>query len=199
MLLLQYLAEKLKARDNLQDFVDVYSKLIQKEMTEFKIDRQSLQDRASSVFDLLREKLYTALQTEAKKVLECIHESTGEVEDTIGSILSNPALLREFQSRNENGYDAIFFVPPRTLLRLVDCFPNFVFDGKVFDAAYTSINLSDEKATERSKKESKERIMSFLKDALRVISNSNFGQRNQKNELSRAALSIEFLLSELGQ
>jgi hypothetical protein len=41
--------------------------------------------------------------------------------------------------------------------------------------------------------------MAYLKDALRVISNSSYGQKDQKNELARASLSVDFLLKELGQ
>ena len=60
-----------------------------------------------------------------------------------------------------------------------------------------NIALSDANATLRSRTESKDRLVSFLKDALRLTVNSPFGQKDMKNELSRAALSIEFLIGEL--
>ena len=82
--------------------------------------------------------------------------------------------------------------------------PNFmnrirelIFDGKVVKAPYMNIALSDPNATNRSRSESKDRLISFLKDALRLTINSPFGQKDLKNELSRAALSIEFLIGEL--
>ncbi|MBS3986229.1 MAG: ATP-binding protein [Selenomonadales bacterium] len=196
-LLLQYLAEKLKARDNLADVVEVFSTLVQNTMPEAKIDRQSLQDRAAKAFATLREKMVDALRPQAISVLQCIHESTGDVEDTVNRMLFNPALIQRFQTCQESGYDALEYVPEKALLRLVDRFPERVFDGKVVTAPYTSISFSDEKATERSRNESKERVMSFLKDALRVMANTGFGQRDLKNELSRASLSIDFLLGEL--
>lgn len=195
MLLLQYLSEKLKARDSLQDIVSVFAVLVETTMPEAKIDRQSIQDRASSAFELLREKLAIALKPRAKEVLDCIHESVGEVEDTINSIQSNSPLIAAFQSRNVEGFDVIYSVPPKTLLRLVDKFPEDVFDGKVLATPYSIYALPDENATRRSREESKERALSFIKDALRVMSGNN--QRIQKNELARASLSVDFLLKEL--
>jgi hypothetical protein len=197
MLLLQYLAEKLKARDRLPDVVAVFSTLVETAMPESKIDRQSLQDRASSAFELLREKLSKELKSRAKEVVDCLHEASGEVEETITNLIqSNPSLIPVFQDRAAAGFDAIDFVPPKTLYRLVDKFPEHVFDGKVMITPYSSINLPDENATHRARDESKERALSFIKDALRVV--SGYGQRVQKNELTRASLSVEFLLKELG-
>ncbi len=196
-LLLQYLAEKLKARDNLSDVVEVFAALVQNSMPEAKIDRQSLQDRAAKAFATLREKMVDALKPKAVNVLRCIHESTGDVEDTVNRMLFNPTLIRNFQACEESGYDALEYVPEKALLRVVDRFPELIFDGNVVTAPYMSINFTDDKATERSRNESKERVMSFLKDTLRVMTNTSFGQRDLKNELSRASLSIDFLLGEL--
>jgi hypothetical protein len=61
------------------------------------------------------------------------------------------------------------------------------------------IKLDDENATKRIRDESKERVLAYLKDALVIIMNSGYGQKDQKNELARASLSVEFLLRELGQ
>ena len=196
MLLLQYLSEKLKARDSLPDLVSVYAELVETTMQEAKIDRQSRQDRASSAFDLLREKLAVALRDRAADVVNCVHESAGEVEETVTNLIqSNTALLTAFQSGIEEGYDAIDYVPPKTLYRLIERFPEDVFDGKVLQTPYITINLQDEKATLRARDESKDRALSFIKDALRVI--SGYSQRVQKNELARASLSVDFLLKEL--
>lgn len=196
MLLLLYLSEKLKARDSLPDLVSVYSELVETTMPESKIDRQSLQDRASGAFELLREKLSLALKDHAREVVKCIHESSGEVEETVANIIqSNPALLGPFQAGREDGFDAIDYVPTKTLYRLVERFPEDVFDGKVLQTPYLVINLNDEKATQRAREDSKERTMSFLKDAMRVI--SGYTQRVQKNELTRASLSVDFLIKEL--
>ena len=196
MLLLQYLSEKLKARDSVPDLVSVFAILVENTMAEAKIDRQSLQDRASSAFELLREKLSHALKNRAFDVVDCIHESAGEVEETITNLIqSNPSLLEAFQSKTDAGFEVIDFVPPKTLYRLVERFPEDVFDGKVLYTPYTAINLSDDNATRRARDESKDRALSFIKEALRVI--SGYSQRVQKNELARASLSVDFLMKEL--
>lgn len=196
MLLLQYLAEKLKARDSLPDVVSVFATLVETTMRDEKIDRQSLQDRASSAFELLREKLLIALKDRSSEVVNCIHESTGEVEETVTNLIqSNSSLLGPFQSNTADGFDAIDFVPPKTLYRLVERFPEEIFDNKVLSTPFLKINLQDENATRRARDESKDRALSFIKDALRVI--SGYGQRVQKNELTRASLSVDFLLQDL--
>lgn len=167
MLLLQYLSEKLKARDSLPDLVSVYAELVETTMQEAKIDRQSLQDRASSAFDLLREKLAVALRDRAADVVNCVHESAGEVEETVTNLIqSNTALLTAFQSGIEEGYDAIDYVPPKTLYRLIERFPEDVFDGKVLQTPYITINLQDEKATLRARDESKDRALSLSRTLL---------------------------------
>ncbi len=195
-LLLQYLAEKFKARDGLSDVVTVFAALVEDTMQEERIDRQSLQDKASSVFDLFREKLSIALRHRAKAVVECIHESSGEVEETVTNLLqANPALITAFQSATAEGYDAIDYAPPKTLYRLVEKFPENVFDGKVLHTPYNVINLSDEMATGRARDEAKDRALSFIKDTLRLT--AGYGQRVQKDELARASLSVGFLLKEL--
>ena len=85
----------------------------------------------------------------------------------------------------------------RSLIRLFDKFPELIFDGQVVNAPYSQISLFDENATIRSRNESKERVIAFLKDALRITNNSPIGQKDLKNELARASLSIEFLMGEL--
>lgn len=197
MLLLQYLSEKLKARDNKTDIVEVYSELVESCMPEEKIDRLSLQDRASNAFTILREKMIIALQSKPKEVVNCIHESTGEVEETVGKLVSasETDLLKKFQSSKESGYEALNFVPVKTLYRLIERFPEDIFDAKVLNSPYMTIDLKDPKATERMRDESKERTLSYIKDALRII--SEFSQSEQKNELTRASLSVDFLIKEL--
>jgi len=199
MLLLQYLAARLMARDQLTDIVATFALMVEESMPEARIDKQSLQDKAASAFSLLREKIIDVLRPRAKDVLKCVHEAVGEVEETISNIQSNAKLITAFQSQDESGFDALYYVPPKTLLRLVEKFPEEVFDNKVLATPYTVINLSDENATKRSRDESKERALAYLKDTLRLIVNSSYGQKDQKNELIRASLSVDFLLRELGQ
>ena len=116
MLLLIYMAERLKARDVLPDIISVYSSLTAVSMEDARIDRQALVDRSSSAFELMREKLTQVLRSRAEDVVKCIHESTGEVEETVANIINaNPSLLIPFQNATAAGFNAIEFVPPKTL------------------------------------------------------------------------------------
>ena len=194
-----YLAEKFKARDNLSDIGKVYAEVLQAKLQDVRIDRTGLQEKAAAMFDRLRELMILKLENRATNVLECIHESSGETEETVNSMLSNSQLVMWFQDKKPEGITALQHVPQRTLLRIVDHFPEELFDGNVFTAFYLNINLADPLATQRTRTESKERILTFIKDALWVLSPSSgslTGGR-AKDELARCSHSINFLSQEL--
>lgn len=196
-LLALYLAEKFKTRDQLSDIGTVFSSLVQRKLQDVRVDRAALQEKAAGMFDRLREKLLSKLADKKSLVLDCVYESSGEVEETILSLLSNSQLLLKFQNKEDEGFAALEQVPPRTLLRLVDNFPEDLFDGKVFAAPYASLVLGDKQATERTRSESKDRIMSFLKDALWVGQSGATSLARGKDELARCAHSINFLAQEI--
>lgn len=197
-LLAIYLAERFKARDSLKDIGEVYTGLVQGKMQDVRVDRATLQEKATSLFERLRERLEDKLDGKKNLVLDCIHESIGEVEETVFAMLSNGPLVLQFQKKDEEGYAALSNVPFRTLLRLVDRFPENVFDGGIFSAPYASLTLSDPQATIRARNESKDRIMSFLKDALWVLGQTGVvSAARGKDELARCAHSINFLSQEM--
>ena len=195
-LLLQYLSERIKARDAMHysDIVDIYVNLTKAMMPESRINKASLQEKADSFFRTLREKLSDSLSGQKQEVMDCVHESSGEVEETIIALFPDTDMITAFQSKSPEGYPAIEVVPYKTLVRLVDRFPSSIFDGKVLSAPYESIFLPDAIATERMRNEAKDRMISFLKDAMRMVSATN---NMNKNELSRAAISIDFLTEAL--
>lgn len=195
-LLLQYLAEKIKVRDAAThtDIVETYVRLARAMMQETRIDRGSLQEKADSFFAHLRERMIDALAEIKQEVLECIHESVGEVEDAIKALIPDMDSILAFQSKTTEGYGAMSVVPIRTLIRLVDRFPEKVFDGRVLRTPYSTFDLSDNNATIRMREEAKERIMSYLKDAARLLSDPSL---NGKNEMARIAISIDFLTEAL--
>ncbi|WP_020678073.1 ATP-binding protein [Geopsychrobacter electrodiphilus] len=195
-----YLAERFKARDKIADIGKVYSALVQSKLQDLRVDRTSLQEKADGIFDRLRERLMEKLTDRKQEVLDCVHESNGETEETVMSLLSlsNGPLTIKFQSREEEGFDALGFVPSKTILRLVDRFAEALFDGKVLAAPYLSLSLSDPQATERARAESKDRVLSFLKDALWILSQTGAGAAaRSKDEMSRCAHSINFLSHEI--
>ena len=196
-LLLQYLAERIKVRDPMSspDIVNIYFKLAVEMMSESKIDKISLQEKADQFFKLLAEKLSDALNEKKTEVLDCIHEASGEVEDTIRALYPNSKLIKAFQNKNDEGYFVLDKVPCRTLVRLVERFPEMIFDNKVLNFPFESILIKgDEKATARTRNEAKDRALSYMKDALRIVSVNN---NTSKAELSRLSISIDFLMEAL--
>ncbi len=194
-----YLAEKLRARDNLTNLGRVYSEILQTKLQDVRIDRAALQEKVANIFDRLREELIVHLGDKATEVLECVHESSGETEETVNSMLSNGRLVLSFQEKRPEGIAALQHVPYRTLVRIVDRFTEDLFDGVLFAAPYKKIKLSDPQATQRSRNESKDRILTFMKDALWVLNPSSGGPSGgrAKDELARSAHSINFLSQEL--
>lgn len=194
--LLQYLAERIKLRDGAfgGDIVQIYFKLAQDMMRETRIDKAALQEKADAFFRILREKMSDALAGIKDQVLAVIHESTGEVEETVSALLTDSERLMAFQAMEIDGYDVFDVLPVRTLLRLIDRFPEYVYDSKVLKVVYMGIALPDDKATERMREEAKERMQSFLKDGARMLTTTTVPN---KNELARAAISIDFLAEAL--
>lgn len=197
-LLCVYLSVRFSARDKGADVGNVYKLLIENHLQDLRVDRVSLQEKAASIFSRLRERLMIRLESRSREVLCCIHESSGEVEETVRSLLSNASLAIDFQNKEPSGFNALAYVPYRTLLRLIENFPEELFDGSVFAAPYTSLSLTDPQATERARVESKERVISFLKDALWVLGQTGYVSVSQgKDELSRCGHSISFLSREI--
>ncbi len=195
-LLLQYLAEKIKVREPAKypDLVDTYLKLAVAKMPESKIDKIALQEKAEVFFSRLRDAMADAFDNNISDVIDCIHESGGDVEETINALITQPELLQSFQNKTCDDLKILEYVPVKALVRIIDKYPEFVFDEKVFRVLYLGINLSDEKSTERSRNEAKERIVSFLKDAVRL--NASVGNMD-KNELSRIQISLDFLMEAI--
>jgi hypothetical protein len=191
-----HLAERFNGRDAQKNVGMVFAKLIQSNMKEARIDKAGLQEKASAVFDAIRERISNLLAHRAKDVLECVHESSGDAEETVSAMLDNVELLHGFQQMDPVAIDALRYVPNKALLRLIDRFAEDLFDSKLFRAPLQSIRLGDNKATERARTESKERIQAFLKDAA-WISNGSASSRS-KEELARCSHSISFLETELG-
>lgn len=195
-LLLQYLAEKIKVRDAATntDIVETYVRLAQSMMQDTRIDKAALQEKADGFFERLREKMSDALASIKHDVLECIHESVGEVEDSIKALIPDMDSIVAFQSKASEGYVVMNVVPIRTLIRLIDRYPEMVFDGKVLNTPYSAISLPDQNATLRMREEAKERIMSYLKDAARLLNSTSL---SGKNEMARISISIDFLTEAL--
>lgn len=196
-LLLIYLAERFKVRDNLQnnDLALLFSNLMKTNFPDVKLDLATVQEKASALVHKLREKAVELLAIREQEVIEFVHEAGGELEETVAAIVHNVELLQKFQVRAIGAIDALQYVPPKTLIRLVDRFPEELFDGKFFRTPYMQIRLHDENATERLRQQAKERVVLFLKDALWIISDATalFGHNVSKDDIARCEHSIASL------
>ncbi len=122
-LLLIYLAEQFSVRDS-EEIVYIYSELMNNTMSDRLIDFQVVSERSARFFTELRNRLFVALKECKKEVVECIHESLGDVEDTCNNILSQNELTTEFLNKTEKAFGVIRFVPQSALIRIVDRFPD---------------------------------------------------------------------------
>ncbi len=195
-LLMIYLANKFAARDSVGDIVSIYSALTVSELKDMRVDKSSLNEQATMFFDEFKERLGAALAHKYEEVIACLKESVGEEEATITALLTEPDLLTAYNEGTAESIGIIQYVPLNTLIRLVDRFPDDVFDGKVFRAKYNTLpNTGNADSMERIKAESKERIISMLKDALLVQGEKS--ARLSKNEMTKCAWSIATLKGEL--
>jgi hypothetical protein len=196
-LLVLHLAEKLKARDNVRDISAVFAAIYQQKFADCRLERTTLQEKSERLIDDIRARMQILLAAQTEETLNVIHEASGEVEETMGRILTDPDLVDTFQSRTSPGIRVLDHVPPRTLARLVDRFPEALLDGKLFRMPFKKIQLSDTKATERARAEALKRLLSYLEDAIGLASGSL--TRADKDELGRAAYSLAFLERMIAQ
>lgn len=190
-MLLFHLARKFASRDSANEMM-IYSKLMAENFPEKRIDKASLKEQAELIFEDLREKLAKHLEMRYSAVLSCIKEASGETEETMSSILSDPELYQAFALGTSEGIAVIDYVPVKTIVRLVSAFPEELFDGKVFTALYSKIDHADPNVVTRLRDESRERVVSLLKDA-QIILGGQTAHSLTKDELSRFSLSLNIL------
>ena len=196
-LLLLYLAERFKVRDNISNSIaSIYCSLMMFNLPELRVDQANVQEYATIFFSRLREKVPELLTMREQEAIDCVHESGGEVEDIVTHLVYNGDLLQKFQNRLPGSIPALSYAPARTLVRLVERFPEHFFDGHFFRMPYLAIKLRDANATERLRSETKDRLLSFIKDAAWVISETPAQNSRQKEELARCAHSLSFLQQE---
>jgi hypothetical protein len=195
-ILLIHLSEIFITRDRLdRDLTTVYIELLDEMFPDERIDLGTIQERAHSFFSRLREAIVDLLASREAEVLDCLHEHSGDLEDIMTSLVSNPELQMKVQQRSPGGIKALVVAPERVLVRLVSKYPEEFFDGKFFKVNYASINLPSPQVTERIREEAKERVISYIKDALWVLSPSDISQRggSKKEELLRCSHSLDLL------
>ena len=104
--------KKLKTRDNIKDLAAVFEGLYREKFADYRIERITLQERAERIVDDIRSGMIEHLEANATDVLEFIHESSGEVEDTISKLFGEPDLIGPFQRREPAAIRVLAYVPP---------------------------------------------------------------------------------------
>lgn len=197
-LLLMGLAERFIKRDELGVPLPLlFADIVVENTPGIKLDIGIMQETAHTFFNRLKEDAPSLLSLREQEVIDFIHEAIGEVEEIANALLSNKDLLAKFQARSNGGINALLVAPARTMVRLVEHFPEEFFDGKFFNAPYLDINLPDPNSTDRLRTDSKDRLLSFLKDALWIISESRSGSRRHKAEIARCVQSLNILKQEI--
>lgn len=135
------------------------------------------------------------LEPISSDVVSCVHESAGESEDAISLALSSGLDFGTIKPDSPTAYEIMDYVPSRTLLRLIERYPERLFDKQLFDVSYTEIVLADKAMQERLRESAKERIVSYIKDLLYLVSTPS--SSISKNDLNRVALSLDSLISKL--
>lgn len=201
MLAAAYLTEKFKVRDQLGDDIGaLFSQIIERHCDELRIDPLKIQEGARAFFDRFREASAKLLALRELETLECIHESTGEVEEIAAQLVMHPQkLLDAFQKKAPGSIRCLAVSPPRTLIRLFERFPEEYCDGRLFTVPYREIALTDAKSSDRLRSEVRDRLAGFMKDAAWALTGAQFGDvgGRRREELERCAHSVNLILSNL--
>jgi hypothetical protein len=201
--MLLHLAQTFLVRDRLEKSISsIYIELLDEMFPEERIDQLTIQERADSAFERIRSASIRLLSSREAEVMDTIHEHSGDLEDTLARLMSSPELQVKLQTRAPGGISSLVAVPNRTLVRLISRFPEEFFDGNFFKVNFQSLVLPTQEATERIRDEAKERILTYVKDALWVLSPWGASQRgnNQKrtrDELIRCSHSLDLLEGEI--
>ena len=190
-LLLQALAEKFSLRDPGVSIQGAFLGLIDNHFAEERINAQALQERAEAIMSEIKERLPTLLGHQFNIVKTIIQAIEAEEEELATRLLDEaPQLLEAYQNSGDSAVQTLSFVGNCTVRRLVLEFPVDFMDGKLFAQPYSELNIGSEAMRERLRKNSLERVVSYLSDVILLLQ----GGRNQgKQELLRFANTLTLL------
>jgi hypothetical protein len=188
---LQGLAEKFSLRDPGVSIQSAFLGLIDNHLSEERINPQALQERAHSIVSSIREKLPSLLGHRFTKVKEVIQTVEAEEEELAKRLLDDaPHLLAAYQDSSENAIQSLAFICDTTIKRLIFAFPEEFLDNKLFAQPFASLKIGNESMCERLRKNSLERVLSYLSDVILLLQG---GRAQNKQELLRHANTLSLL------
>lgn len=195
-LLLHTLSEEFWLRDNDVTIQRAFHGLVLTHMSEERINSQVLQDRADAILSTIRERLPNLLGPVFLNVKSMIEESEPELEDLTTELLNQDSeLFQSFQESGEGSERSLLYVSPKTIRRLIEKFPEDLFDDKLFHHPYSNIRVGNKSLRERLRKGSIERIQSYFRDVVFIRDNGYGDGVKKKQELQRILNSIDLLES----
>jgi len=190
-LLLFGLAEKFSLRDHGVSIQTALVGLIDNHLTDERINPQALQERAHSIIASIREKLPSLLGHRFEKVKEIIHNVEADEEELAKRLLDEaPLLLTAYQDSADEAIQCLAFINESAIRRLIEAFPEEFMDKKLFTLPYTTLNIGNESMKVRLRRNSLDRILSYLSDVILLM---QVGKHQSKQELLRYSNTLTLL------
>lgn len=191
-LLLQHLAEKFSLRDRTVSSQQVFQALVGLHMSDERINGATLVERANAIISRILDHLPTLLQGAVSTVVQLIESAPLEKERFLDRLLAEaPALVVPYQQGKSNAIQALAYVDPSTLKRLVSELPEYFMDGKLFSLPYLELQDADVDMLNRLRRSSVDRVVAYLSD---VVSFTQGASANvSKHELMRMSHTLALL------
>ena len=193
--LIQVLAERFSARDATVPLQEAFWGLVDGHLMDERIHAMSLRESAEATISQIRDVLPSLLAHRIGKCLELIKGSATESDALAQTLLEKaPDLFTSFQDEGADAAKVLSYVSEDSVISLISAFPEEFMDGKVFVLPYTKINLSDPVATEKLRRASVDKIISYLKDIKMLLKGTS---KPNKAELIRYANTLKILRDRL--
>lgn len=190
-LLLQGLAEKFSYRDTGISLQHAFLGLVDNHLHDERINFQSLQERAESIIESIRDRMPTLIGHRFVEVKKHISLVEAEEEELVARILDEaPELVSSYQCEDLRAHQCLSFMAANSIKRVVDRFPIEFLDGKLFILPYSELVVGSEVMRDRLRRSSLDRVLSYLSD---VIMLHQGGKPQSKQELIRHSNTIALL------
>lgn len=195
-ILLQALAEKFAARYHGVPSPRIFVGLVENHLTEERINSEALKERAQAILNNILERLPSLLEPRIQHAMKIVKEVTSE-EEALGANLldENPDLMKEYYAKGSaKAHEALAYIPPETLIRLIDKMPEEFLDDKIFRYPYQQIDVGIAEAEKRLRRASVDKILNYLRDIRSLLKGSG---STTKYELIRYSNTLSILEDRL--